>query len=56
MKGCMLCKEDVRCMDTFVWSFKLIEVYIEHGVTVLDSYLRAPRFMTTLEDITDEPA
>ncbi|GJW27621.1 hypothetical protein Tco_0044496 [Tanacetum coccineum] len=35
---------------------KLIEVYIEHGVTVLDSYLRAPRFRATLEDITDEPA
>nr|GEX17422.1 hypothetical protein [Tanacetum cinerariifolium] len=39
-----------------LWSFKLIEVYIEHGVTVLDSYLRAPRFRATLEDITDEPA
>ncbi|GJX83945.1 hypothetical protein Tco_0333426, partial [Tanacetum coccineum] len=37
-------------------SFKLIEVYIEHGVTFLDSYLRAPWFKATLEDITDEPA
>ncbi|GJV04721.1 hypothetical protein Tco_1338290 [Tanacetum coccineum] len=52
----LACEEDVRCMDTLVRSFKLIEVYIEHGVTVLDSYLRAPRFRATLEDITDEPA
>ncbi|GJZ55673.1 hypothetical protein Tco_0610866, partial [Tanacetum coccineum] len=29
--------------------------YTEHGVTVLDSYLKAPRFRATLEDITDEP-
>ncbi|GJT42296.1 hypothetical protein Tco_0951011 [Tanacetum coccineum] len=57
MKGCALaCEEDVRCLATLVRSFKLIEVYIEHGVTVLDSYLRAPRFRATLEDITDEPA
>ncbi|GJU66901.1 heat stress transcription factor B-4-like protein [Tanacetum coccineum] len=48
-------QEDVCCLATLVRSFKLIEVYIEHGVTVLDSYLRAPRFRATLEDITDEP-
>ncbi|GJU36203.1 hypothetical protein Tco_1184557 [Tanacetum coccineum] len=36
-------------------SFKLIEVYIKHGVTALDSNLRAPRFRATLEEITDEP-
>nr|GEY13722.1 hypothetical protein [Tanacetum cinerariifolium] len=29
--------------------------YIEHGVTALDSYLRAPRFRATLEEIFDEP-
>ncbi|GJW73940.1 PAZ domain-containing protein [Tanacetum coccineum] len=51
----LACEEDVRCLATLVRSFKLIEVYIEHGVTVLDSYLRAPRFRATLEDITDEP-
>ncbi|GJS07303.1 hypothetical protein Tco_0364099, partial [Tanacetum coccineum] len=51
----LACEEDVRCPATFVRSFKLIDVYIEHGVTVLDSYLRAPRFRATLEDITDEP-
>nr|GEY11152.1 hypothetical protein [Tanacetum cinerariifolium] len=51
----LACEKDVRCLATLVRSFKLIEVYIEHGVTVLDSYLRAPRFRATLEDITDEP-
>ncbi|GJU91056.1 shikimate O-hydroxycinnamoyltransferase [Tanacetum coccineum] len=35
-------------------SFKLIEVYIEHGVTALDSYLMASRFRATLKEITDE--
>ncbi|GKC18858.1 hypothetical protein Tco_1021008 [Tanacetum coccineum] len=48
------CEEDVRCLGTLVRSFKLIEVYIEHGVTALDSYLRVPRFRATLEEITDE--
>ncbi|GJS57972.1 hypothetical protein Tco_0652756 [Tanacetum coccineum] len=51
----LACEEDVRCLGTLVNSFKLIEVYIEHGVTALDSYLRAPRFRATLEDITNEP-
>ncbi|GJY98521.1 hypothetical protein Tco_0515431 [Tanacetum coccineum] len=50
----LACEEDVRCMGTLVRSFKLIEVYIEHDVTALDSYLRAPRFRATLEEITDE--
>ncbi|GJT87633.1 heat stress transcription factor B-4-like protein [Tanacetum coccineum] len=52
----LACDEDVRCLFTLVRSFKLIEVYIEHGVTVLVSYLRAPQFRATLEDIIDEPA
>ncbi|GKC17153.1 hypothetical protein Tco_1013935 [Tanacetum coccineum] len=47
-------EEDVHCLGTLVRSFKLIEVYIEHGVTDLDSYLRAPQFRATLEEITDE--
>ncbi|GJR88762.1 hypothetical protein Tco_0212773 [Tanacetum coccineum] len=51
----LACEEDVCCLATLVRSFKLIEVYIEHGVTALDSYLRAPRFRATLEEITDEP-
>nr|GEW43634.1 hypothetical protein [Tanacetum cinerariifolium] len=51
----LACEEDVRCLATLVRSFKLIEVYIEHDVTILDSYLRKPRFRATLEDITDEP-
>ncbi|GJU82501.1 putative reverse transcriptase domain-containing protein [Tanacetum coccineum] len=36
-------EEDVCCLATLVRSFKLIEVYIEHGVTALDSYLMASR-------------
>nr|GEW48389.1 retrovirus-related Pol polyprotein from transposon TNT 1-94 [Tanacetum cinerariifolium] len=52
----LTCKEDVRCLDTLVRSFKSIEVYIEHGVTALDSYHRALRFRATIEEITDEPA
>ncbi|GJW99207.1 hypothetical protein Tco_0181015 [Tanacetum coccineum] len=51
----LACEEDVRCLATLVGSFKLIEVYIEHGVTALDSYLRAPPFRATIEEITDEP-
>nr|GEU63468.1 hypothetical protein [Tanacetum cinerariifolium] len=50
------CEEDVRCLDILVRSFKLIEVCIEHGVTALDSYLRAPRIRETLEEINDELA
>ncbi|GKC02822.1 hypothetical protein Tco_0994432 [Tanacetum coccineum] len=46
------CEEDVRCLATLVRSFKLIEVYIEHGVTALDSYLRAP-CETTKEPVCD---
>ncbi|GJW15163.1 chloroplast stem-loop binding protein of 41 kDa b, chloroplastic [Tanacetum coccineum] len=54
---CLACEGGyVRCLATLVRSFKLIEVYIEHCVTILDSYLRAPRFRATLEDITDERA
>ncbi|GJY74585.1 hypothetical protein Tco_0479016 [Tanacetum coccineum] len=52
----LACEEDVRCLATLVRSFKLIGVYIEHGVTALDSYLRAPQFRATLEEITNEPS
>ncbi|GKB47580.1 hypothetical protein Tco_0898333 [Tanacetum coccineum] len=51
----LACEEDVRCLGTLVRSFKLIKFYIEHGVTALDSYLRAPRFRATLKEITNEP-
>ncbi|GJV00245.1 hypothetical protein Tco_1329515 [Tanacetum coccineum] len=51
----LACEEDVRCLATIFRSFKLIEVYIEHGVTTLDSYIRPPWFRETIEDITDEP-
>nr|GEU84205.1 hypothetical protein [Tanacetum cinerariifolium] len=48
----LACEED--CLATIVRSFKLIEVYIEHGVTALDCYIRPPRFRTTIKDISDE--
>ncbi|GKD05320.1 hypothetical protein Tco_1180294 [Tanacetum coccineum] len=52
----LACEEDVRCLATFVRSFKLTEVYIKHGVTAVDSYRRPPPWVrATIEDITDEP-
>ncbi|GJV95880.1 hypothetical protein Tco_1547457 [Tanacetum coccineum] len=48
----LVCEEDVRCLATLVMSFKFIEVYIEHGVTVLDSYLRA-LYETTKKPVCD---
>ncbi|GJY42620.1 ribosomal RNA small subunit methyltransferase [Tanacetum coccineum] len=52
----LACEADVRCLATLVRSFKLIEVYIEHGVTTVDSHRRLPpRVRATIEDITDEP-
>ncbi|GJZ79757.1 hypothetical protein Tco_0644594 [Tanacetum coccineum] len=33
----LACEDDVRCQATLDRSFKLIEVYIEHGVTSVDS-------------------
>ncbi|GKA87481.1 hypothetical protein Tco_0809245 [Tanacetum coccineum] len=51
----LACDEDVRCLATLVRSFKLIEVYIEHGVMALDCYTRPPQFRVAIKDITDEP-
>nr|GEU98225.1 putative transposase, mutator type, MULE transposase domain protein [Tanacetum cinerariifolium] len=51
----LACEEDVRFLATLVRSFKLIQVYIKHGVMALDSYIRPPRFRATIEEITDEP-
>ncbi|GJR92946.1 hypothetical protein Tco_0265120 [Tanacetum coccineum] len=51
----LACEEDAHCLAILVKSFKLIEVYREHDVTALDSYIRPPRFRATIEDITDEP-
>nr|GEU49507.1 hypothetical protein [Tanacetum cinerariifolium] len=51
----LACEEDVRYLATLVRSVKLIDVNKEHGVITLDSYLRAPRFMEIIEDITNEP-
>ncbi|GKC18010.1 hypothetical protein Tco_1014792 [Tanacetum coccineum] len=50
----LACEEDVRCLATLVRNFKLIEVYIEHGVTALDTYIRPPRFKATIKEITSE--
>ncbi|GJZ39553.1 hypothetical protein Tco_0586116 [Tanacetum coccineum] len=53
----LACERDARCLATLVRSFKLIEVYIEHGVTAVDSHNRPPlRVRATIEDITDEPS
>nr|GEY67067.1 hypothetical protein [Tanacetum cinerariifolium] len=52
----LACKKDIRCLATLVKYFKLVEVYIEHDVTALDSYIRPPWFRVTIEDITDEPS
>ncbi|GJZ71449.1 hypothetical protein Tco_0635300, partial [Tanacetum coccineum] len=49
----LACEEDVRFLATIVRSFKLIEVYIEHGVTVVNSYQRPQSHVkATIEDIT----
>nr|GEV49351.1 hypothetical protein [Tanacetum cinerariifolium] len=50
----LACEKDVCCLATLVRSFKLIEVYVEHGVTALDCYIRPPRFRATIKDITDK--
>ncbi|GJR90811.1 hypothetical protein Tco_0214822 [Tanacetum coccineum] len=50
----LACEEDVRCLATLVRSFKLIEVYTEHGVTAINSYQRPPLHVrATIEDITE---
>ncbi|GJR24344.1 hypothetical protein Tco_0972871 [Tanacetum coccineum] len=50
----LACQEDVRCVATLDRSFKLIEVYKEHDVTVVDSYRRPPPWVrATIEDITE---
>ncbi|GJW29611.1 hypothetical protein Tco_0046486 [Tanacetum coccineum] len=52
----LACEEDIHCLATLVRSFKLIEVYIEHDVTAVDSDRRPTRVRATIEDITDEPS
>ncbi|GJU70284.1 hypothetical protein Tco_1256543 [Tanacetum coccineum] len=51
----LIYEEDVPCVATIVRSFKLIEVYIEHGVMALDYYIRPPQFRETIKEITNEP-
>nr|GEX69224.1 hypothetical protein [Tanacetum cinerariifolium] len=47
-------EEDARCLATLFRSFKLIDVYIEHGVMDLDCYIRPTRFRGIIEYISDE--
>ncbi|GJY89482.1 retrovirus-related pol polyprotein from transposon TNT 1-94 [Tanacetum coccineum] len=50
----LACEVDVRFLATRVRSLKLIEVYIEHGVTAINSYQRPPpNVRATIEDITE---
>ncbi|GJZ99271.1 hypothetical protein Tco_0671822 [Tanacetum coccineum] len=50
----LACEEDVYCLATLVRSFKLLEVYIEHGYTVVNSYQRPPpQVGAIIEDITE---
>nr|GEU86167.1 retrovirus-related Pol polyprotein from transposon TNT 1-94 [Tanacetum cinerariifolium] len=49
----LACEEDVRCLATLVRSFKLVEVYTEHGFTFVNSYQRPPpQVSATIEDIS----
>nr|GEV80429.1 hypothetical protein [Tanacetum cinerariifolium] len=45
----LACEEDVRRLETLDRSFKLIEVYIEHNVTAVDSYRTPPPWV--IEDV-----
>nr|GEX96465.1 hypothetical protein [Tanacetum cinerariifolium] len=38
----LACNEDVRCLAMLVISFKLLEVFIEHGYTIVNSCQRPP--------------
>ncbi|GJR75888.1 hypothetical protein Tco_0088253 [Tanacetum coccineum] len=51
----LACDEDIRCLATPVRSFKLVEVYIEHGYTIILSYIRvSPQAArATIEDISE---
>ncbi|GJX84893.1 hypothetical protein Tco_0335667 [Tanacetum coccineum] len=55
MKGCMIWHvRSVCCLATLVRSFKLCEVYIEHGYTVVNSYQRPPQQVkATIEYISE---
>ncbi|GKC57702.1 hypothetical protein Tco_1085300 [Tanacetum coccineum] len=49
----LACEKDVHCLATLVRNFKLIEVYIEHGATAVNSYQRPPPHVRAIiEDIT----
>ncbi|GJW64552.1 hypothetical protein Tco_0116436 [Tanacetum coccineum] len=46
-------EEEVHCLASLFRSFKLIEFYIEHGYTIVNSYQRPPpQARATIEDIS----
>ncbi|GJX84880.1 retrovirus-related pol polyprotein from transposon TNT 1-94, partial [Tanacetum coccineum] len=50
----LACEEDVCCLATLVRSCKLLEVYIEHGYTVVNSYKRPPpQVRAKIKDISE---
>ncbi|GKD71409.1 hypothetical protein Tco_1325499 [Tanacetum coccineum] len=44
--------EDIHCLATLVGSFKLAEVYREHGFTVVNSYQRPPPQESVYDTVT----
>ncbi|GKB79286.1 hypothetical protein Tco_0946181 [Tanacetum coccineum] len=44
--------EDIHCLATLVGSFKLVEVYREHGFTVVNSYQRPPPQESIYDTVT----
>nr|GEY34354.1 hypothetical protein [Tanacetum cinerariifolium] len=46
----LACEKDVRFLATIARSFKSIEVYIEHGVTAVDSEHRSKKILLTWHD------
>ncbi|GJX29496.1 hypothetical protein Tco_0237575 [Tanacetum coccineum] len=51
----LACEEDVRCLTTLVRSFKLLEVYIEHGYMAIKSYQRLPPQVRAITEDISEP-
>jgi hypothetical protein len=46
--------EDVRAFSTFVWVHKLMNVYIEHHITTVQTYFSSSPSKVIIEDINDE--
>nr|GEY83429.1 hypothetical protein [Tanacetum cinerariifolium] len=52
----LACEEDVRCSATLVRRFKLLEVYTEHGFTVVNSYQRLQAHVRATIEHTSQPS